>query len=145
MPHEDVLQLGDGDADDEDGQRVDRRPCARGATGAGDREPRQGDEGGEPHRCDPQLDGLWEEDHGDGREECTATAPSSWAPANRTSGERTVPAPTRRADTRKANQCAAASPTVTPQMSPVTRVRAASSGTAKRAASRQIATYRAIV
>src|SRR4029453_9558401 len=50
-----------------------------------------------------------------------------------------------RAETRNANQCARASPTVTPQMIPMTRAWASVSGNAAKAASRQIATYSAIV
>ena len=62
------------------------------------------------------------------------------------SEERTVPAPTIRAETRKANQCASARPSVTPQISPHTLVCASSlSGITIKEAIRQIATYRAMV
>ena len=52
-----------------------------------------------------------------------------------------MPAPTIRAETRKANQCASASPSVIPQMSPTTLVCAtALSGITIKEAIRQIAT-----
>jgi hypothetical protein len=67
-------------------------------------------------------------------------APASWAPADAMSLGRMLPAPTRRADTRNANQCATASPMVTPQMIPMAWAWAPVSGSAAKAASRQMAT-----
>ena len=55
-------------------------------------------------------------------------------------------APTIRDDTRKANQCASARPSVIPQISPITVVCASAlSGITIEEAIRQIATYRAMV
>jgi hypothetical protein len=56
-----------------------------------------------------------------------------------------LPGPTKRADTRNANQCATASPTVAPQMILVRCAWVLVPGNAVNAASRQIATYSAIV